>query len=700
MDKFSLNFTLQRLPGISSSDARKLAKLGISTLADLLYYFPREHLSFKRTRISLAKTGECVTIAGKIVNHVIFNCRTKPELTLQKWIIRDKTGRITCTQFYNHSYYQSQQWRSEQYSLYTPGTIVLITGKVKQDGYGLTINNPTIKVVSLADAKASTNSITPVYRLTKGITNELIRHCTKAAINYTQVLVDPLPKTLRDRFELVDLEKAIAHIHFPPNGDTLETARKRLAFDEFFYLQLGLLRRRYSLQQQPGYPLTTTRKLLNRFYQQLPFTLTQAQQRVIREILADMEKPTPMNRLVQGDVGAGKTVVAAVAMLAAIQSGYQVALMAPTEVLAQQHFRKISVWLEPLNVSIALLTGSTSARDRRDILGMLESGRLCLLVGTHALIQDTVHFKQLGLVVIDEQHRFGVQQRVRLSQKGICPHLLTMTATPIPRTLALTLHGDLDISLLDELPPGRQTIETKRLTSLTRHKAYRLIKQEVEQGRQAYIILPLVEKSEKLDLKAAIEEHQNLSENVFPNCKVGLLHGRMSLGEKEDAIARFRHHQIQILVSTTVVEVGLDVPNATVMLIEHAERFGLSQLHQLRGRVGRGNYKSYCLLVSDAKSDDAKTRLKVMETSQDGFFLAQMDLRLRGPGQVLGTKQAGLPEFTLADLVKDQALLEQAREAAQLVMRKDPTLTRWPELLRELCRRQGFEQLDAEAALN
>ena len=301
-------------------------------------------------------------------------------------------------------------------------------------------------------------------------------------------------------------------------------------------------------------------------YQQLPFTLTQAQQRVIREILVDMEKPTPMNRLVQGDVGAGKTVVAAVAMLAAIQSGYQVALMAPTEVLAQQHFRKISVWLEPLNVSIALLTGSTSARDRRDILGMLESGRLSLLVGTHALIQDTVHFKQLGLVAIDEQHRFGVEQRVRLSQKGICPHLLTMTATPIPRTLALTLHGDLDISLLDELPPGRQTIETKRLTSLTRHKAYRLINQEIEQGRQAYIILPLVETSEKLDLKAAIEEHQNLSGNVFPNCKVGLLHGRMSAGKKESAIARFRNNQTQILVSTTVVEVGIDVPNATVML--------------------------------------------------------------------------------------------------------------------------------------
>lgn len=700
MNNLSVKPNLQKMLGINSADAKKLAQLGLNTIADLLYYFPREHLLFTRTRISEARTGEYVTIAGKIVNHVIFNSRKKPELTLQKWIIRDKTGRITCTQFYNHNYYRSQQWRTEQYNLYNPGAIVLVTGKVKQDSYGLTINNPTIKVVSLADAKASANSITPIYRLTKGVTNELIRHCTKAAIAQTEVLLDPLPTKLRSRFELIDLATAIAHIHFPPNSDSLEKARRRLAFDEFFYLQLGLLQRRYSLQQQPGYPLIATRKLLNQFYQRLPFTLTQAQQRVIDEILSDLERSTPMNRLVQGDVGAGKTVVAAIAMLAAIESGYQVALMAPTEVLAQQHFRKMSAWLEPLGIPVALLTGSTSTRERRCILQELESGKLSLLVGTHALIQNPVKFKHLGLAVIDEQHRFGVSQRIRLSQKGITPHLLTMTATPIPRTLALTLHGDLDISLLDELPPGRQPIETKLLTERTRNKAYRLIDREIELGRQVYIILPLVETSEKLDLKAAIEEHRNLSENIFPNCEVGLLHGRMSSGEKESAIARFRNQQTKILVSTTVIEVGVDVPNATVMLIEHAERFGLSQLHQLRGRVGRGTHKSYCLLFSDSKSEDAKTRLKVMETSQDGFFLAEMDLRLRGPGQVLGTKQAGLPEFALADLVKDQALLEQARKAAQLVMTKDPTLKRWPELLQELSRRQRFDELDALATLN
>ncbi|MGA9378519.1 MAG: ATP-dependent DNA helicase RecG [Phormidium sp.] len=700
MNNFSNNLNFQKMLGINNNDAKKLAQLGLNTIVNLLYYFPREYLSFRRTRISEARTGEYVTIAGKIVNHVIFDCRKKPKLTLQKWIVRDKTGKISCTQFHHHSYYRSHKWRVEQYELYSPGTLVLVTGKVKQDSYGLTINNPSIKVVSLADAKASTNSITPIYRLTKGVTNELIQHCTRIAIAHTQGWLDPLPTKLRFRFELVDLVTALAQIHFPPNNDSLEKARRRLAFDEFFYLQLGLLQRRYSLQQQPAYPLIATRKLLNQFYQKLPFTLTQAQQRVINEILSDMEQLLPMNRLVQGDVGAGKTVVAAVAMLAAIQSGYQVALMAPTEVLAQQHFGKISAWIEPLGISLALLTGSTSNLKRRSILQELESGKLSLLVGTHALIQDTVHFNQLGLVVIDEQHRFGVEQRIKLSQKGITPHLLTMTATPIPRTLALTLHGDLDVSQIDELPPGRQPIETKLLTERTRDKAYRLIDREVERGRQAYIILPLVEASAKLDLKAAIDEYQHLSENVFPNYKVGLLHGRMNSAQKETALTRFLNHQTQILVSTTVVEVGVDVPNASVMLIEHAERFGLSQLHQLRGRVGRGSHKSYCLLVSNSKSEDAKTRLKVMETCQDGFFLAQMDLRLRGPGQVLGTKQAGLPNFALADLSKDQVLLEQAREAALLAIGKDPTLKRWPELLQEMSRRQPFEQLSIKVALN
>jgi ATP-dependent DNA helicase RecG len=359
----------------------------------------------------------------------------------------------------------------------------------------------------------------------------------------------------------------------------------------------------------------------------------------------------------------------------------------------QQHYRKISQWLEPLGIEVALLTGSTRTQQRQYQLRQLELGQISLLIGTHALIQDTVNFKKLGMVVIDEQHRFGVQQRLKLQQKGVSPHILTMTATPIPRTLALTLHGDLDISLLDELPPGRQPIQTQLFTSKTRRKAYEIIRQQLQLCHQAYIILPLVEESQKLDLKAAIEEHRQLSENVFPDVNIGLLHGRMSSAEKETAIANFNANRTQILVSTTVVEVGVDVPNATVILIEHAERFGLSQLHQLRGRVGRGTAQSYCLLVSDAKSSNSRERLTVMETSQDGFFLAEMDLRLRGPGQILGTQQTGLPKFATLDLVKDQAILEQARKAAQLVTKKDPTLKRWPELSKELFRRQQVNNL-------
>jgi ATP-dependent DNA helicase RecG len=391
-----------------------------------------------------------------------------------------------------------------------------------------------------------------------------------------------------------------------------------------------------------------------------------------------------MNRLVQGDVGSGKTVVAVVACLAAIQAGYQAALMAPTEVLAEQHYRKLVSWFNLLHLSVELLTGSTRVAKRRQIFSDLETGQLPLLVGTHALIEDPVRFSRLGLVVIDEQHRFGVQQRARLQQKGDNPHVLTMTATPIPRTLALTLHGDLDVSQIDELPPGRKAIQTNVMTARDRSHAYDLMRREIAQGRQIYVVLPLVEESEKLDLKSAIEEYQRLQEAIFPEFSVGLLHGRMTSAEKDEAINRFRDNETQILVSTTVVEVGVDVPNATVMLIEHAERFGLSQLHQLRGRVGRGGAQSFCLLMTSTKSEVALQRLKVLEQSQDGFFISEMDLRFRGPGEVLGSRQSGLPDFALASLVADQEVLTQARQAAEKAMEKDPTLDRWPLMQVEL----------------
>jgi ATP-dependent DNA helicase RecG len=444
-----------------------------------------------------------------------------------------------------------------------------------------------------------------------------------------------------------------------------------------------LKRRLEQRKTQRSVALNPRGELIDKFYGVIPFQFTGAQQRVVQDILGDLEGTAPMNRMVQGDVGSGKTVVAVVALLAAIQSGYQTAMMAPTEVLAEQHYRKLVEWFNQLQLPVELLTGSTKAAKRRQIATQLETGELPLLVGTHALIQDSVAFQRLGLVVIDEQHRFGVKQRAMLQQKGQHPHVLTMTATPIPRTLALTLHGDLDVSQIDELPPGRQAIQTTMLTPRDRSHAYDLIRREVALGRQIYVVLPLVEESEKLDLRSAVEEHQHL-QSIFPNFQVGLLHGRMSSAEKDAVITQFRNAELELLVSTTVIEVGVDIPNATVMLIEHAERFGLAQLHQLRGRVGRGAHQSFCLLMNSSKTETARQRLTVLEQSQDGFFISEMDMRFRGPGEVLGTRQSGLPDFALASLVEDQDCLELARKAAEKVIAQDPTLEQWPLIQTEL----------------
>jgi ATP-dependent DNA helicase RecG len=676
---------------IKQSHINKLHKLGIHTILDLLHYFPRDHIICKRVKLTEAKVGETVTIVGKLKRHRIFTAKNG-KLTIQQWSITNKSdsASITCTHFHNHPYYQSQRWRSQQCDLYQTNRIVMLSGKVKLDSYtgGKAIVSAEVKVIdwngTVSDAKNST--IQPVYPLTKGVTSNLIQECLKSALKIS-TLTDPLPKVLREQYKLVGLKQAIAHIHFPANQATLEAARRRLVFDEFFYLQLRLLQQKQARRQIQRDTLLTQGTLLEQFYKILPFQLTQAQQRVVNEILDDLNQNTPMNRLVLGDVGSGKTVVAIAAILAAIQSGYQATLMAPTEVLAEQHFRKIAHWFKPLKLPVALLMGSTPLSTRQEIHQNLQTGKLPLLIGTHALIQNSVQFHQLGLVVIDEQHRFGVQQRLKLQQKGDHPHLLTMTATPIPRTLALTLHGDLDVSRIDELPPGRQAIASQVLTEQQRSQAHSLIWEQVMQGHQAYIVLPLVEDSDTVGLKSAIGEYQFLQDNVFPEFRIGLLHGRMNSAEKEEAIVRFRNCQTQVLVSTTVIEVGIDVSNATVILIEHAERFGLSQLHQLRGRVGRGKAKSYCLLINTSTSEETIKRMKVLEQSQNGFFIAEMDLHLRGPGEVLGTTQAGLPNFKLADLVKDAEILEQAREAAQKIIVRGANLKSWNNLMAELERR-------------
>jgi ATP-dependent DNA helicase RecG len=668
-----------------------LERLGLYTVRDLLFYYPREHLDYARqVQITHLEAGETVTVIGTVRSCKCFSSPKNKQLTIFELILSDASGRLKLNRFLTGARFSNRGSQERYKNQYPVGSIVAASGLVKQNKYGITLDKPEIEVLDSVGASIESIKIgrlLPVYPLTEGVPADTVRNSVIAALPAAAQLRDPLPSELRNLYGLVKLKNAIACIHYPENSEELTHARRRLVFDEFFYLQLGFLQRRQLLKQnQSSASFSPQGKLIEQFEQILPFVLTDAQKRVIQEIFKDLDKSdTPMNRLVQGDVGSGKTIVAVYAILAAIQSGYQAALMAPTEVLAEQHYRKLVTWFNLLHLPVELLTGSTKTAKRREIHSQLQNGELPLLVGTHALIQDPVKFQRLGLAVIDEQHRFGVQQRSRLLEKGKSPHVLTMTATPIPRTLALTLHGDLDVSQIDELPPGRQKIDTMMKQGKDRKKIYDLIRREIAQGRQAYIIFPLVEESEKLDLKAATEEHQRLSEVIFPEFTIALLHGRMSSAEKDAALTSFRDNQAQIIVSTTVIEVGVDVPNATVMVIEHAERFGLSQLHQLRGRVGRGESKSFCFLMSSStKNIEARQRLAVLEESQDGFFISEADMRFRGPGAVLGTRQSGLPDFALASLVEDQEVLNLAREAAEKIIAVDSLLVNYPSLKQEL----------------
>lgn len=685
----SLDGKLGNLPEIGPRKADYLAKLGLYTVRDLLFYYPRDYIDYSRqVNICDLIAGETVTLVGKIKR---CNCFTSPKnnkLSILEILLIDGPDKIKLNRFFAGIRYSYPSFQEGLKRKYPVGAIVAASGLVKENKFGLTLEEPQLEVLANPEDEIESINIgrvVPIYPLTEGVPADLVRQAIVAALPAATQLKDPLPDGLRNQYGLIALADAIGNIHFPTDSTAKDAARRRLVFDEFFYLQLGFLKRRQLLRQiQTNAVLAPTGHLIEEFYKVLPFKLTNAQQRVINDILNDLQTPEPMNRLVQGDVGSGKTVVGVIAILAAIQSGYQAALMAPTEVLAEQHYRKLVSWFNLLHLPVELLTGSTKIAKRREIHAQLETGELPLLVGTHALIQDPVNFRSLGLVVIDEQHRFGVHQRAKLQQKGGQPHVLTMTATPIPRTLALTLHGDLDVSQIDELPPGRQAINTVALSGKERTQAYDLIRREIAQGRQAYIVLPLIEESEKLDLKSAVEEHQRLSEAIFPDFQVGLLHGRMTSAEKDEVINLFRDNQTQILVSTTVIEVGVDVPNATVMMIENAERFGLSQLHQLRGRVGRGAEKSYCLLMSNSTTSDARQRLSVLEQSQDGFFISEMDLRFRGPGEVLGTRQSGIPDFALASLVEDREVLEIARNAADKIILQDESLKEWPLLQAEL----------------
>ncbi|TVQ43277.1 MAG: ATP-dependent DNA helicase RecG [Gloeocapsa sp. DLM2.Bin57] len=677
---------------IGLNKSKYLEYLGLSKVEELLFYYPRDYVDYGRqVNIIDLQEGETVTLLGRVKKCNCFSSPKNPKLTIFELVLSDRTGDIKLNRYYAGTRYNNKGWQHKLKNQYPLNAVVAASGLVKGNKYGLTLDNPEIELMNGPNSTIQSPKIgrlLPVYPLTEGVAADLVRSSVIIALGAVNQIRETLPESILSQYGLVNLPEAIANIHFPSDHNSLAQARRRLVFNEFFYLQLAFLQRRQQQRHQQHSPTLNIRgELITAFEQLLPFQLTKAQNRVIQEILEDLESSTPMNRLVQGDVGSGKTVVGVFAILAAIQSGYQTALMAPTEVLAEQHYQKIVSWFNLLHLPVELLTGSTKAAKRRQIYAQLSTGELPLVVGTHALIQDAVNFDKLGLVVIDEQHRFGVKQRATLLAKGNSPHILSMTATPIPRTLALTLHGDLDVSQIDELPPGRQGIQTTVVTGRQRTQAYDLIRREVAQGRQAYIILPMIEESEKLDVRAAVAEHKRLSEQVFPGFQIGLLHGRLNSTEKEQSLTAFRDQKTQIIVSTTVIEVGVDVPNATVMLIENAERFGLSQLHQLRGRVGRGSHKSYCLLLLGNNTPEARQRLEILAGSQDGFFISEMDLQLRGPGEVLGKRQSGLPDFALASLVEDQEVLNLARDAAEKLILVDRELTDYPLLRKELDRR-------------
>ena len=703
---FNADTPLAEIPGVGPKTASRLAQLGLLLARDLLHYYPRDYLDYANlVRIAGLVPGRTATIVATVRRSHAFASPRNPNLSILELQLVDCTGRIRVSRFFAGQRFSSPGWLKTQQRQYPPGATVAVSGLVKETAYGPAFQDPLIEVLESAQAPVRSGAIgrmLPVYGLTEGLGADRLRQLVAAVLPLLRDWPDPLPEAIRRSQGLMGRADALTQIHAPANQEQLQASRRRLVFDEFLLLQLSLAQRRHQLRQRQAPPLLLLpggEGLVERFLAILPFALTQAQERVLAEIRADLARPQPMARLVQGDVGSGKTVVALASLLCAIEAGCQGALMAPTEVLAEQHYRKLGEWLPQLHVSSALLTGSTPAPRRRALLQDLANGQLQLLVGTHALLEDPVQFDRLGLVVVDEQHRFGVRQRNRLLAKGLQPHLLTMTATPIPRTLALSVHGDLDVSQIDGLPPGRQPIRTVLLKGSQRQRAYGLIREQVALGQRAYVVLPLVEESEKLDLRSAVEVYHQLKEEVFTELRVGLLHGRLNSADKQAAIAAFAAGDTQVLVSTTVVEVGVDVPEASVMLIDHAERFGLAQLHQLRGRVGRGAAASHCLLINDSSNVLARQRLELLVRSSDGFEIAEMDLRLRGPGQVLGTRQSGLPDLALASLTDDGEVLERARAVAQEITQADPSLLAHPGLAQALAE-QRRRQMDQAARLN
>lgn len=664
------------IKGVGPKVAYKFNKLGIYTAQDLMMYFPKKHVDYStRTLIKNLKEGQTTTVFGYIKSVSTYN--TRNNLSITRVTIGDESGKFELC-FFNAkgNRYTLQRMKAQ----FPQNAGIMLSGTVKRDNYtfGLTMDKPTYSIMNgdFLDSKDSNLNlarIVPIYSVCEGLNIKILRKAIFNAIEmYKEHIVNILPDFIRQKYGILDKKEAVKQVHFPDSMELLEQARFSLIFEELFLIQLKLIRIRESTAKNtPCYSLSVHPDgLVQKFIKSLPFEMTSAQKRAINEILNDMNSDTPMQRLLQGDVGSGKTVVATIMLLAAVENGYQGAFMAPTEILAQQHYNNLVSWLTPLGLSVGLFMGSQCKKVRTEFETSLRNGQINIAVGTHALIQENIDFNNLGAIVVDEQHRFGVRQRNILKKKSQNPQMLTMTATPIPRTLALTVHGDLDLTIIDELPKGRKPV----LTYLTgSHKrVWELVKEQIDQGRQAYIVYPLIDESETLSAKAATEEAKKLRETTFADYKIGLLHGKLKPDEKDSVMNDFKEGKYDILVSTTVVEVGVDVPNATVMVIENAERFGLSQLHQLRGRVGRSDLQSYCILITSSRKPETLDRLGIMTQTNDGFVIAEKDLQLRGPGEFLGTRQSGLPDLIISDIVRDAKILELARnEAIDFVKQHD-----------------------------
>ncbi|MBC8631049.1 ATP-dependent DNA helicase RecG [[Eubacterium] tenue] len=683
-----LNKEIKYVKGIGPKRANKLNKLGIFTVSDLAYYFPRQYEDRNNLKkIFELEDEEKVTI--RVIVNSIETSNIRKGLVITKIGVRDETGFARLV-FFNQEYISSTLKK---------GDTILVFGKVKKNSHGVELSSCEIE--QMTNNPKNTCGIMPIYSLTYGLTNKELTNIIKTVFNNEQIKIkEYLPKRIIEKYKLCSIDYAVKNLHAPSSKDSLKIALYRLVFEEFLMLQLGLFLFKNGVTEKSGIFFEKNQNL-KQVLNSLPFNLTNAQNRALNEILNDMNSNKVMNRLVQGDVGSGKTVVALLSLANCVLNGYQGALMAPTEILAEQHYLSLNETLSQFGIKIGLLVGSLTKKQKEITLEKVKNNEIDILIGTHALIEDKVEFNNLGIVITDEQHRFGVRQRNKLSEKGYNPDILVMTATPIPRTLALILYGDLDISIIDELPPGRQPIETLAVYKDKRDRAYNsLVRSEVEKGRQVYIVCPLVEESESIEAKAAVDLVEELKSEYFADLRLGLLHGKMKPSEKDDIMKKFKNRELDILVSTTVIEVGVNVPNATLMIIENAERFGLAQLHQLRGRVGRGSHKSYCILIYSSKSEVCSQRMGIMEETTDGFKISEKDLEIRGPGEFFGTRQHGLPELKVANIFKHMKILKVAQQEARYIVGEDPKLVNYEnkDLKKEVLKK--FENRLKEISLN